>query len=311
MQTALRATFIGMLAPLMWGMSVGLVRGISEDFGYATGLCLMYVAALLFLLAILGRPQLRKFSKKYLLLGVGSANISATCFATSIALSDGGTQTMQVGMVNYLWPSLTVMLAILLTPQKARWWVFPGFALCLYGIVTVLGGEAGFSPTEFYNNVLKNPWSYGIALCGAITWSLFNVFTSMWAKGQNPTVIVFTFDLLIFFTLSMLGADSLTPTVSIDPTWRGILSICMAAFTTGAGYLCWSYGAIHGNITLMAIASYFTPVLSCVFGTLWIGAELTGTFWYGVSFVVAGSLLCWSATQFTKKETTTTITTKA
>lgn len=68
----------------------------------------------------------------------------------------------------------------------------------------------------------------------------------------------------------------------------------------GGAYAAWSYGVIRGNITLLAIASYFTPVLSCLFATLWIGASLDGSLWTGVGVLVLGSLLCWSATYFHK-----------
>lgn len=52
----------------------------------------------------------------------------------------------------------------------------------------------------------------------------------------------------------------------------------------------------RGNIAVLAAASYFTPVLSCVFATFWIDAKLDSGFWSGVVLVVAGSLLCWDAT---------------
>ena len=51
-----------------------------------------------------------------------------------------------------------------------------------------------------------------------------------------------------------------------------------------------------GNVTLLALASYFTPVLSCLFAVVWINAKLDSSFWMGVAFVVAGSLVCWDAT---------------
>lgn len=40
--TTQRATLIGLLAPLCWGMGVSLVRGIAEGFGLAQGQTLLY-----------------------------------------------------------------------------------------------------------------------------------------------------------------------------------------------------------------------------------------------------------------------------
>lgn len=43
--TTQRATLIGLLAPLCWGMGVSLVRGIAEGFGLAQGQTLLYTTA--------------------------------------------------------------------------------------------------------------------------------------------------------------------------------------------------------------------------------------------------------------------------
>lgn len=61
-------------------------------------------------------------------------------------------------------------------------------------------------------------------------------------------------------------------------------------------YAAWTLGMSRGNMAVLAAASYFTPVLSCVFATFWIDAKLDSGFWLGVELVVAGALLCRDAT---------------
>lgn len=294
MDNTARATAIGVLAPMLWGMSVGITRGITENFGVAEGLVALYALVSAVLLLIFGRPRLRLFSWKYLVFGIGSANLSAVCFVFSLAFSDGGHQTMEVGMVNYLWPCLTILFGILFNGQKAHWWIVFGIAKCLIGVVTVLGGNQGFDPANFWHNIQKNPLSYGLALCGAITWSAYSSFTRALANGQNPVVLIFLGDLIIF---SLIWLSGWGPTPVENPHGYGWLGVAMGAFATGAGYSCWTYGMMKGNMTLLAIASYFTPVLSCLFGTVWIGANLTMSFWNGVMILVAGSLVCWLSTR--------------
>ena len=109
----------------------------------------MYAAACLLLLLIFGRPHLRAFSLKYLLLGVGAANVCAICFIFSLSMAEDATQTMQVGMVNYLWPCLTIVFAVLFNGERARWWIVPGVLLSLLGVMVVLGGEDGFNPVSY------------------------------------------------------------------------------------------------------------------------------------------------------------------
>lgn len=57
----------------------------------------------------------------------------------------------------------------------------------------------------------------------------------------------------------------------------------------------------YGNITVLAIASYFTTVLSYLFASVLIGAELTLAFWQGVGMVVTGSIICWHASKGVRK----------
>ncbi len=292
-----QATLVGLTAPVFWGMSVGLARSVCEDVGVARGFTLVYIASVAYLLWVVGRPRLSAYSLKYLVFGIGAACTCSLCFGLSLNLSEGGTQTMQVGMVNYLWPSLTVLAAVLFNGEKARWWLVPGLLVSLLGVVVVLGGDEGLDVHDFAANAGRNPWSYGVALLGALAWAAYSAMTRAWARGQNPVVIIFTFDILLYGLLWALGIGG-EPPESVP--LRGWFSVLAFAFVTGSGYAAWNYGVIRGSITLLAIASYFTPVLSCLFASFWIGADLSLTFWKGVALVVLGSLTCWHATKSAK-----------
>ena len=286
-----RATLIGIIAPICWGMSVGLIRTITETFGLAAGMSILYGTTCLFLLFLLGRPNLRAFPKKYLLIGIPTANLSSIFFSLSLYLSNGGQQTVEVGMVNYLWPCLVVVFAIIFNGQKARWWVMPGVLISFAGVVMVLGGEQGFNAAEVLEHIRLNPWSYLLALLSALTWAVYSNLTRAWSGGQNPTLIIFSLDFIIFSSLWAAGYGDLS-----RATLHGCLSVAIGAAAMGGAYAAWSYGVTKGNITILGVASYFTPILSCLFASIWIGAELDAGFWTGVAVVVFGSLLCWSST---------------
>ena len=276
-----RATLIGLTAPVCWGMTVGLIRSITESFGLAAGLTLLYGATIVFLYVLLGRPRLRAFPRKYLFFGIPLANVCSICFCLSMYLSAGGQQTVEVGMINYTWPCLVVLFAILFNGQKAGWWIVPGVIVSFAGIMLVLGGERGIDLPGIWEHVQGNPWSYVLAFCGAVAWAAYSNLTRAWSNGQNPTLVVFALDFIIFSALWGAGYGDLSH-----------------ATLMGGSYAAWSYGVTRGNITILAIASYFTPVLSCLFATAWIGASLDASFWKGVAVVVAGSLMCWSSTYF-------------
>jgi drug/metabolite transporter (DMT)-like permease len=64
------------------------------------------------------------------------------CLALSLGYAATRSQAIEVGMVNYLWPSLTIVFAILFNGQKTTLWVIP--AISLLGVCWVLGGEQGY-----------------------------------------------------------------------------------------------------------------------------------------------------------------------
>jgi drug/metabolite transporter (DMT)-like permease len=284
------ATMIGLIAPCLWGASVSLVRGIAENFGMAQGQCLLYVVATLCLVFLVGMPKFRKMPWKYKILGIGTANTCSICFCLSLYFSDGGTQTMEVGMVNYLWPMLTIVFAILFNGQKARWWIAPGAFLSLIGIFWILSGGQ-FVLDDFLMRLSHNPLSYALALGAAITSAAYCSMTRAWSRGENCSTVIFLLDMILFGAMWSMGVGG-------DPevTMKGIFSVIFGGIAMGCAYAAWTHGMIYGNMTVLAIASYFTPVLSCVFASFWIGAELNQAFWEGVSMVVAGSLVCWHAT---------------
>lgn len=82
--TTQRATLIGLLAPLCWGMGVSLVRGIAEGFGLAQGQTLLYITAAVCLFFVIGIPDLRTVDRRYLIFGLPTANASSLCFTLAI-----------------------------------------------------------------------------------------------------------------------------------------------------------------------------------------------------------------------------------
>ena len=290
--TSTQATLIGLFAPTCWGMSVSLVRGIAEGFGMAQGQFFLYCVATICVFFIVGLPDFHRIDKRYLYFGIPTANLSSLSFCLAIFTSSGGAQTMEVGMVNYLRPSLTILFAVLFNGVRTRWWLYPGLLVAFGGIIVILSGDKGFSLTEFVARFAENPVSYLLALVAAVTWAGYSSMTRAWGNGINPSTIIFAVDTLVFLVLWFLDIGSQPVAASA----HGLMSVIFGGIAVGMAYVVWTLGMSKGNITVLAAASYFTPVLSCVFATFWIGAELNSSFWTGVVLVVAGSLLCWDAT---------------
>ena len=283
-------TFVGCLAPICWGMSVPFVRLVAEHVGQPLGMTLLCGIASFILLAIYGVPPVAKMSRKFLICGVGMAMACEVCFCFALATSNGGAQTAEVGMVNYLWPCLTMLFACLFNGQKAKWWIVFGFAFAVVGIMTVLSGDAGLDLAAMWQHMKENPVSYAFAVGSAVTWAAYSSITRAMSRGANPVVLIFWCNTAFFFLLWILGVGE---PAHVDG--EGITVLVIAAVVMGLAYALWTVGVMKGSMTVMAVVSYFTPVLSCVFCALFLGADLSLNFWKGVGLVVAGSLICWAA----------------
>lgn len=285
------STICGLLAILLWSSLVGLIRGVAENFGPMVGAAYIYTIGCVLLLFFVGLPRLKKGSWVYL---ASSGILFATyeiCLILSIGLAHNSSQAIEVSMLNYLWPCLTILLAIVMNKQPATLWVIPGSLLALSGIVWILSGS-GFSPAVMLANLADNPLSYGLAFFGAIIWALYCNLTKRFASGQNGVTIFFALTAAGVWLIFLISGGSI-PEVDNSAYWELLIAAAAMAF----GYALWNIGILRGNMTLLATASYFTPVLSSAFAGFWLGNVLGLQFWQGAALVTAGSLLCWWSTR--------------
>ena len=195
-------------------------------------------------------------------------------------------------MVNYLWPSFTILFAILFNGQKATLWVIPGLILAIIGGSWVLGGEQGLNFHDITQNILSSPLSYSLAFVGAFIWAAYCTVTSKYAKGSNGIT------LFILLTAAALWIKfALTDQPSMHFTLPVVIKLAMTATALGFGYAAWNTGILHGLGAVLAAASYFTPVLSSALAAAGLSAPLSFSFWQGAFMVCGGSLLCWWATR--------------
>ncbi|MCK2091403.1 aromatic amino acid DMT transporter YddG [Enterobacter hormaechei] len=287
-----RATLIGLVAILLWSTMVGLIRSVSEGLGPVGGAAMIYTVSGLLCLATVGFPDIKRFSKGYLTAGSVLFVSYEMCLALSLGFAATRSQAIEVGMVNYLWPSLTIVFAILFNGQKSTLWVIPGLAISLLGVGWVLGGENGLHVHDIMLNIVSSPLSYGLAFTGAFIWAAYCTVTSRYARGQNGITL---FVLLTALSLWVKYAVSDQPEMVFSVPV--VVKLLMCGVALGFGYAAWNIGILHGNVTVLAAVSYVTPVLSAALAAIMLSSPLSFSFWQGALMVCAGSLLCWYATR--------------
>lgn len=286
------ATLVGLIAILLWSSIVGLIRGVSESFGAVGGAAMIYTVASVLLLLTIGFPKVREFPRRYLLWGSLLFVAYELCLALSIGYANTSRQAIEVGMVNYLWPTFTMLAAIAFNKQKANLLIVPGSLISLLGICWVLGGDQGLDIAGMAANMKDNPLSYGLAFAGAVIWAAYCTVTARTAGGRNGITLFFMLVSAVLWA-KYLGAGGGEMALSL----RALVTLAMAACAMGFGYAAWNVGILHGNVAILAGASYFIPVFSAALAAMLLRAPLSIAFWQGAFMVCGGSILCWLATR--------------
>ena len=287
-----KATLIGLVAIFLWSAIVGLIRSVSDHLGPTGGAAMMYSVASVFLLLSVGWVRLRGFPRRYLAWGSLLFVAYELCLALSIGYAHTSRQAIEVGMVNYLWPTFTIVAAILFNGQRANLLIVPGFALSIIGIAWVLGDARGLDLPGMLANVRDNPLSYGLALAGAVIWAAYCAVTARIGHGKNGVTLFFMLvSAALWIKYLLQGGGAMVFSL------EAMVYLLLAAAAMGFGYAAWNVGILHGNVTVLAGASYFIPVFSATLSMLLLRTPLSLAFWQGAAMVCGGAILCWLATR--------------
>lgn len=291
------ATLIGLSAILQWSSIVGLLKKISFSLSAELAVLLMYTLSTCILLIFFKIPNLKLISKKYLIFSTLLFVIYELCFSYAIALAQTAQQAIEVSLVNYLWPGLTVAMLILFKEIKFNVFVIVGLAISLSGIILIQTGQGALTWSNILSNILENPISYILAFVGATLWSLYCVITKKYSDGHNPISFFFVAISIVLWTKYLWSHGlSLNAIPEVELTTIGLLGI--VSVVMALGYAAWNIGIIKGNITILVTLSYFSPVISTLISMFILQTNLPTEFWYGVILVTSGSLVCWISTNW-------------
>ncbi|OXX70766.1 aromatic amino acid DMT transporter YddG [Vibrio sp. V03_P4A6T147] len=285
-------TLFGVAAILLWSCLMGLIRTVTEQFSPIGGAALIYTVSSVFLMLVMGVPKFKHFSLRYVLIG-GVLFVSyEICLALALGMANDRHQALEMAVINYLWPALTVLFAVFLSRKPVHILVYPSVALAFVGVAWTITGDSGFSVMQISANIATNPLTYSMAFGGAIIWAVYCNITKQLANGQNAIILFFMATAIALWIKYFLSSES-TLVFSVPAT----LNLALTGVVMGSGYALWNVAILRGNMVLLATLSYFTPVISTLLSSLILGVALGLSFWQGVIMVTMGSLICWWATR--------------
>ena len=284
----------GLGAILLWSATFAFARSLSEQVGPLTAGAAAYLIGGCLCLARLawsrkGITELLKLPRLYLL-GCGSLFVFYTAaIYLAVGLAKDREQLLEVALVNYLWPALTVLCSLLLLKKRASLWLVPGTALALTGVFLVMTQGAHVSWVSWREHLQNNPAAYALALTAAISWALYSNLARRWSEPESGGAV----ELFVPASGLVLLALRLATTEPTGWSLRAVGEALGLAAVTTLAYGLWDVAMRRGNLLLVVACSYFTPLLSTVVSCLYLKVSPGPTLWLGCVLLVSGSLVTW------------------
>ncbi len=271
-----------------------LSRSLSEQVGAVTaGAAVMVTGALFALASLLIRPgrtrTILRLPRRYVL-GCGALFVCNILFLyLAIGFARDRVQLLEIALLNYLWPSLTLILSLPLLGKRADWLLVPGTLAALAGIFLVLTQGAAISLASLTANIITNPWAYGAALGTAVSWSVYSNLARRWAGERKEGAME------LFLPTSALVMLLLCWFIDEPRAWnlRAVVESLLLGGSSFFAYVLWDNAMRRGNVTTVAAASYMTPLLSTIASCAYLSVLPSARLWVGCGILVAGSFMSW------------------
>ncbi len=283
-------TFLGILAILFWSTNVAFSRSLIEQMGLLTSGAAIFLLGGGLSLAVVARRArglgfLKRSSKKYLF-GCGLVFvINTVALQVAIGLSASRTQTIIVGLINYLWPALSLWFSIFILGKKARWFLPVGLVISLGGMWLASTNGEVLNIREVLQPATLGV--YAIALLAAVTWGLYSNWSRKWAGGAGDSGAV---PLFLICTGACLGLVRLfVPEVSTFSAGTALELAYMVIFPTILAYIFWDAAMRKGRMITVVALSYFIPLFSTIISALRLGVNLRPEIWLAAGLIIVGA----------------------
>jgi len=295
--TARNATLLGLVALLIWSSSIAIFKSLQEQLGSMTAAALIYTTAGVFgmaaqVLAWRKRPPVWHSVPLVYWLGGGICFvIYYVGFFTALGQTSNSQQVMEVTLINYLWPGLTMALSVPILRRRARLWLLPGILLTLTGIAFGLLQQNGraFSFEVLVLNIRTHWAPYLVMAVAAFAWALYSNLSRRFGSTLGGLVLPF---FLLGAGLAMIPLRYLfneTTVWTARAAWEFAFSVLFVALLAN---VFWNTAMRRGNITVVSLAAYFTPLMAILINGLYLHIGISLNLWVAGALVVAGALLC-------------------
>ena len=244
--TQTRSSAQGILAILLWSTTVALSRSLTEQLGVLTAAALIYGLGGILgcgYLAVTGKlvETVKSADRRYLIGCGGLFVLYLTFLYTALGLAEDRSQVLEVGLMNYLWPMLTLVLSIPLLHIRPTLGLIPGIILAMAGIVLTTLQHQPLAWSSFLTNLAHNGAPYILGGSAALAWGLYSTLSRRWAGGSQSNAVA----LFMLSTGIVLGLSRMFVAEQTQWSAQSVLEVLWLALASNLAYLFWDLSLIH------------------------------------------------------------------
>jgi len=236
------------------------------------------------------RKKIRQLPLLYIF-GCGTLFVSYMLMLfTAIGLANSEQQVLEVGLLNYLWPVLTLLLSIVLLNKKPMAiQLIIGTTLTFFGIFLIFsqGKQELYLLENFLKNLNQNQVVYLLAFLAAFSWALYSTLTRRWIGGKSTggVLLFLPFTAVIFLVINAFVVE--------HGVWniRSCIEAVALGLTIYLGYSFWDIAMRGGNVVVVTSVAYLTPFISTIISSLYLSINPHPLVWLGCAVLISGSWL--------------------
>lgn len=196
-----------------------------------------------------------------------------------------------VMLLNYLWPIWIVLLSLVLLDEPVRpMWAVVGAILGFAGVVIARG-------TEVLHVAPASLLPHAMAAAGGFLWALYSVLLRRWKIPAEQGGSSLQFLLLCVTASAIASARQTWP----DPARIDLLGLGFTLFCgvgpVGLAYYGWEIGMKRGAVQLLALLSFFIPIVSPLLIAAVFHEAMSPLLLPGAAMIAAGAWIGQRATR--------------
>jgi drug/metabolite transporter (DMT)-like permease len=208
------------------------------------------------------------------------------CFSVAVGTAASRVEAVSVGLVNYLWPSLAMLIAPLFSGARITLLLTTQVGVAIAGTAIAVLARGDIPVSAILQAIAQRPVPYIAALLAALCWALYSNTASIGVreKDENPVSVYLPMAAAATGLYAYIVEG--LPLPQQTSTWISLVTLSVA---TATAYLCWDFAMRKGNARLVGLGALFTPILSVSIAGIAFGETLGWNVWAGAALIVLAS----------------------